>query len=203
MVSWMADEPDAEQSGADARKQRAEPEAMVEQPEGLVRLATAEMARQSERKDQARRRSSAALSQMAVSSQSSKAKHRDAEQPQQSARLRRSPLALREEIDRDDPNERRGEPGHDPELGVADHAAVITACRRSAPRLWRRRAESAPTAALMSGSRRCHQDLIERSSIVAFSRYPRQRAMRQSRVSGLIPAISRSGSRSAFSNEAR
>ena len=46
MVSWMADEPGAEQSGADARKQRAEPKAMVEQPEGLVRLAAAEMARQ-------------------------------------------------------------------------------------------------------------------------------------------------------------
>jgi hypothetical protein len=43
----------AEKTGADARKQRAKPEAMVEQPERLVRLAAAEMARQGERKNQA------------------------------------------------------------------------------------------------------------------------------------------------------
>ena len=53
------------------------------------------------------------------------AKHCHAEEPQQNARLKRSPLALRIEIDRNDPNKRRREPGHDPELGVADHAAVI------------------------------------------------------------------------------
>ena len=121
MVSWMRDEPGAEQSGADARKQRAEPKAMVEQPEGLVRLATAEMARQSERKDQAADEQPGVQPDGGIEPEQ-QSQHRDAEQPQQTARLRRSSLALREKIDRDDPNERRGEPGQDPELGVADHA---------------------------------------------------------------------------------
>ena len=97
---------------------------MVEQPKGLVGLAAAEMARQSERQRKARDQQGGAQPDGGIEPEQH-AKHCHTEEPQQNACLIRSALTLGIKIDRKDPNKRRSEPGHDPELGVTDHAAVI------------------------------------------------------------------------------